>query len=91
MSSLNSRRGWRFTSAKAMSTTLQSEGTLGVISTEDFLQPLTPTSTSGQKKFRASQNIPIKLREGVYRPNRTLSLSRPVSCHSQLQSSFSRF
>jgi len=92
MSSLNSRRGWRFTSAKAGSTALQSEGILGVVSTEDFLQtPLSPTSASSKKHYRASQNIPIKLREGVYRPNKTSSLSRAVSSHSQLQSSFSRF
>lgn len=81
MSSLNSRHGWRFTSAKAGSTMLQSEGNLGIISTEDSMQtPLSPTSASGDKHYRASQNIPIMLREGVYRPNRTLSLSRPVSC-----------
>jgi hypothetical protein len=93
MSSLNSRRGWRFTSAQAGSTMLQSEGNLGVTSTEEFTQmPVTPTSASGNKYYRASQNIPIVLREGVYHPNRTISLSRPVSCSlSQLQSSFSRF
>jgi hypothetical protein len=90
MSSLNSRRGWKFTSAKG-STALQSDGNLGIISTEDFLQtPLTPTSASGKKHYRASQNIPIKLREGVYRPNRTISLSRPVSCHSLSFSHHSR-
>ena len=87
MSSLNSRRGWRFTSAKG-STAVQSDGNLGIISTEDFIQtPLTPTSPRGNKHYRASQNIAIKLREGVYRSNRTMSLSRPVSRHSL---SFSR-
>jgi len=62
---------------------LQSEGNLGINTTEDFVQtPLTPNAI-GSKHFRVSQQIPIMLREGVYPRNRTsLSLSRPVSCHS---------
>ena len=64
---------------------LQSEGNLGITTTEDFVQtPLTPTSAIGSKQYRVSQQIPIMLREGVYPRSRTLSLSRPVSCHSWL-------
>ncbi|KIM43041.1 hypothetical protein M413DRAFT_26246 [Hebeloma cylindrosporum] len=79
MSSLNSRRGWRYTSSKAGSTALQSEGNLGINTTEDFTI-LSPTSAGGRKhsSYRASQNIPIRLREGLYPNNRTTSLSRPT-------------